>query len=120
MSYYIQQYSSTYSSSQVRLVRTRFYIEISVGVWVNRCGMWGNLSLFSILTRVLNNVLYNFCSTFGGLGWGFHTVRGGIKPGYFRFRCPVVGVVDAWKDFRVGEGPYLPRGSLALCTSPKQ
>ena len=29
-----------------------------------------------------------------GLGWGIHTVRGGIDPGNLRFRFRFVGVVD--------------------------
>ena len=33
------------------------------------------------------------------LGWGFHTLRGGIDPGDLRFRPRVVGVVEIWKDF---------------------
>ena len=33
------------------------------------------------------------------LGWGFHTLRGGIDPGDLRFRLRVVGVVEIWKDF---------------------
>ena len=32
-------------------------------------------------------------------GWGFHTVRGGIKPDDHRFRSWFVGVADVWKDF---------------------
>ena len=36
------------------------------------------------------------------LGWGFHTLRGGIDPGDLRFRPRVVGVVEMWKVFRSG------------------
>ena len=57
---------------------------------------------FSILTRALN-ILFFF--TFGGLGWSFHAVRGNTNPGDIRFRPPVVGVVDAWKDVRASDGP---------------
>ena len=32
-------------------------------------------------------------------GWSFHSLRGGIDPGYLRFRPRVVGDVDIWKDF---------------------
>ena len=31
------------------------------------------------------------------LGWGFHTLRGGIDPGDLRSHPRVVGVVDIWK-----------------------
>ena len=34
------------------------------------------------------------------LGWGFHTLRGGIDPGDLRFRPRVVEVVEMWKDFQ--------------------
>ena len=34
------------------------------------------------------------------VGWGFHTLRGGIDPGDLRFRPRVVGVVEMWKDFQ--------------------
>ena len=37
------------------------------------------------------------------LGWGFHTLRGGINPGDLRFRPRVVGVVDIWKGFWSGD-----------------
>ena len=33
------------------------------------------------------------------LGWGFHTLRGGIESGDLRFCARVVGVVEMWKDF---------------------
>ena len=33
------------------------------------------------------------------LGWGFHTLRGGIDPGDLRFRPRVVGVAFIWKHF---------------------
>ena len=33
------------------------------------------------------------------LGWGFHTLRGGIDPGDLRFRSRVAEVVEIWKDF---------------------
>ena len=45
--------------------------------------------------------------------WGFHTVRGGIDPGDRRFRPRVVGVVDVWKIFYAGMGPYPPGVVLA-------
>ena len=32
-------------------------------------------------------------------GWGFHTVRAGIKPVDQRFHPWGVGFVDIWKDF---------------------
>ena len=32
-------------------------------------------------------------------GWGFPTVRVDIDPGDLRFRPPVSGVVQVWKDF---------------------
>ena len=32
-------------------------------------------------------------------GWGFHTVRGGIDPGYHRFLPRFVGVADVWNYF---------------------
>ena len=32
-------------------------------------------------------------------GWDFHILRGGVDPGDHRFCPPLVGVVDAWKDF---------------------
>ena len=38
------------------------------------------------------------------LGWGFHTLRGGIDPRNLRFRPRVVGVVEIWKDFQPGDG----------------
>ena len=31
-------------------------------------------------------------------GWGFHTVKGDVDPGYHRFHPRFVGVVDVWKD----------------------
>ena len=34
-------------------------------------------------------------SAISPLGWGFHTVRGGIDPGDHRFRPWFVGVIDA-------------------------
>ena len=38
-----------------------------------------------------------------------------------RFRSPVVGVVDAWKDSEPSMGAPLSRGALWLpCTSPNQ
>ena len=42
-------------------------------------------------------------------GWGFHILRSGIDPEDLRFRPRVVGVVDVWKDFLSGDGPYPPR-----------
>ena len=33
------------------------------------------------------------------LGWGFHTLRGGVDPRDIRLRPRVVGVVEIWKDF---------------------
>ena len=33
------------------------------------------------------------------LGWGFHTLRGGIDPGDPRFRPRVVEIVEIWKGF---------------------
>ena len=44
------------------------------------------------------------------LGWGFHTLRGGIDPGDLRFLPRVVGGVDIWKVFNLGMWPYPPRG----------
>ena len=41
--------------------------------------------------------------------WGSHTVRGGIDPGGLRFRHPVVGVVEIWKDFESGDETLSPR-----------
>ena len=38
------------------------------------------------------------------VGWGFHTVRGGIDPEDHRSRPRFVGVLDVWKDFRLGDG----------------
>ena len=38
-----------------------------------------------------------------GLGWGFHIVRGGIKPRDHYFRPRFVGVAHGWKDLRSGE-----------------
>ena len=38
------------------------------------------------------------------MGWGFHTVRGGIDPGDHRFRPRDVGFVDVWKYFWPGDG----------------
>ena len=35
---------------------------------------------------------------------GFHTLRGGINPGDFRFRSLVAGVVDKWKYSRTDDG----------------
>ena len=32
------------------------------------------------------------------LGWGFHTMGGGIDPGDHRFRPRFVGVVNVWKN----------------------
>ena len=43
------------------------------------------------------------------LGWGFHTLRGGINPGDLRFRPRVVGVVDIWKGFESGDETHPPR-----------
>ena len=37
------------------------------------------------------------------MGWGFHTA-GRYEPGNFRFRPPIVGVVDSWKDVRTSDG----------------
>ena len=37
------------------------------------------------------------------LGWGFHTLQGGIDPEDLRFRPRVVGVVEIWKDFSPGD-----------------
>ena len=42
------------------------------------------------------------------LGWGFHTLRGGIYPD-LRFRPRVVGVVAIWKVSDPGMGTYPPR-----------
>ena len=54
------------------------------------------------------------------LGWGFHTLRGGIDPGDMRL-CPwVVVVVDVCKFYNAGMETYPPRDALALCTIPSQ
>ena len=37
------------------------------------------------------------------LGWGSHTLRGGIDPGDLRFRLRVVGVIEIWKYFESGD-----------------
>ena len=38
------------------------------------------------------------------VGWGFHTLRGGIDPEDLRFRPRVVGVVEILKNFSSGDG----------------
>ena len=43
------------------------------------------------------------------LGWGFHTMRGGINPGDLRVRPRVVRVVEIWKDSNPAMRPYPPR-----------
>ena len=48
-------------------------------------------------------------------------MRAGIKRGYFCFRPPVVGLVDACKVFfKPTLGPYPPRVALAVGTSPNR
>ena len=56
---------------------------------------------------------------FGGLGWGFHNVWGGINPGGMRFRPPVVGVVDAWKDLLTRDGALLSPGCAGSMCEPQ-
>ena len=66
-----------------------FHLEVGLGVAVSL-----DFDSFLVLIQVLNQFLYLF-SNFWGVGLGFHTMRGGINPGDFRFRPPVVEVVDA-------------------------
>ena len=53
------------------------------------------------------------------LGWGFHTLRGGIDPGDLRFRPRVVGVVEIWNGFEPGMGNYPPRVRRDLGVGPR-
>ena len=53
------------------------------------------------------------------LGWGFHTLLGGVKPGDLRFRPRVVGVVEIWNDLRPGMGIYPPRDRRNLGLVPR-
>ena len=84
------------------LVISIFYLEVGVKVAISL-----DFDSFSVLTQVLHQLLY-LLSRLRGLGWGFHTAWGGISPGDFRSRPPVVGVADAWKDFRTSDGALLP------------
>ena len=56
---------------------------------------------------------------FRGLGWVFHTVRGGINAGDFSFRPSVVGVVDARKNFRTSDGTLSSPGCAGFMYEPQ-
>ena len=43
-------------------------------------------------------------------GCGFYTLRGGIDPEDHRFRPPVVGIVDVWKDLLSGDATIFSLG----------
>ena len=74
--------------------RSRPQVVRVVKVWIYNPGMGtypprGALALCTIPSQ----------SAIGQLGWGRHTVRGGIDPRDHRFRPRVVGVVDIWNVF---------------------
>lgn len=48
----------------------------------------------------------SFTNTSHTRSWGFHIVRTGIVPGYFRFRPRFAGVVDIWIFFQFRGGTY--------------
>ena len=58
-------------------------------------------------------------STIGRRGWVFHTTRGGIDPGYHRFRPRVVGVVYLWKDLLTGDITLSSQGGAGFILEPQ-
>ena len=53
------------------------------------------------------------------VGWGFHTLQGGIDPEDLRFRARVVGVVEIWKDFCSGDETLTFPGAAGLRRCPE-
>ena len=87
-----------------------FYLEVGVGVAISLD--------FDSIGSDSGFASFFFFNSFGGLGWGFYSVRGDINPGYFRSRPPVVGV-DAWKDFRFSDGALCSPGCAYSMLEPQ-
>ena len=59
-------------------------------------------------------------SAIGQWGWGFYTVRGGLRPGDHRFVPRLSELYMYGRVSNPGMGKYPPRGALVLCTIPSQ